>query len=121
MPLNLYLAIRFGNADSPDGPDGEDTHFLVRAPTVQEAARITDEHLRDMPTSSPDSERPVQPFCHRMVELGADASATAEPHIITGPLLARIKLSAGYRVWMREDGWCDDWRDVNDVFAAELP
>lgn len=115
--MKLYMAIRFGHAESPDGPDGADTVFLVRAEDYRDAARLTDEALLGLPTSSPRSQRPVESRCHRVLELGEDSSSASEPQLLGGPWIGGNGLfdSRAYRMWVRGD-ITDDWQDARDVF-----
>lgn len=119
MTFMLYLARRWGHAESPDGPDGDDTFLLVRATGVAEAAQIAEEALANLPTTSPKSNRPVEPCCHRITELGTDAASDGNACVVILPFVAPVGAlnSASYRTWMREKSWCDDWRDEREAFA----
>ena len=115
--MNLYVTIRWGHADSPEGPDGEDTNFLIRALTVVEAGQLTDEILATLPVSSPNSARPVQPFCHQVIEMGQDVSTENEARVLIGPWIGRALWGrASYRTWVRDEQ-TDNWQDVRDVFG----
>jgi hypothetical protein len=111
--MKLYIAIRWGNHDSPDGPDGADTHFLIRAHNSIEAARLADEILRSMPVSSPNHKREVQPFCHKVIEIGSDGSAFSdvEPQVLIGPWIAYCYAvhNVGYGVWNRDHNDENAW------------
>jgi len=98
--MKIYLATRWGNPESPDGPDGEDTNLLVRASSVEEAAAVTDAFLARAPTTSPHSRRPVQAFCHHIVELGVDSSTSAKPDITHGPWVAHA-----FSRWADSPAW----------------
>ena len=112
--MKLYIAIRWGSHESPDGPDGEDTHFLVRAHDHVEAARLADEVLRSMPTACVEGTRSVQPSCHRIVEIGSDASTFpgVEPQVLIGPWIAfgYAVHHVGYATWSRE--YSEVWAEM---------
>ena len=66
--MKIYLVRRWGNPEDPDGPDGEDTNFIIRASSPRKASEIADDKLKDTPTKVADNRR-VQNFCHNIVEL----------------------------------------------------
>jgi hypothetical protein len=110
--VKIYLAIRWGHAESPDGPDGEDTQLLIRATSLADASRLADDALSQLPVSSTLSTRPVQPFCHRIIELGADASVDTDARILLGPWIGRAFFdTAPYRTWVR-DTLSEEWQDA---------
>jgi len=85
--MNTYVVARWGNPD--EGPNGEDTNFLVVASSPAEAGRLADECLSDHPWLNGDD---VQSFCQLVVELGISASST--PAVIHGPWVANTILRA---------------------------
>jgi len=105
--MKLYIAVRWGNHNSPDGPDGEDTHFLIRAWDHLEAIRLADGVLASMPTACTEGHRSVQPFCHRIIEIGSDGSSSAETEaeVLMGPWVAygMAVHHVGYVTWGRDD------------------
>jgi hypothetical protein len=105
VALNLYLAIQFGG----DGKD--DFHLLVRGSTVEEAAQLADERFSMMPGPW------AEPCCNRIIQLGIDGTADQVARVLSGELMGMGMIPEGYRTWMREQGWCDDWRDVKEVFG----
>ena len=110
--MKLFIIVRWGNAESPDGPDGEDTHFLVRAQDFIEAAGLADDSLRALPTVSSKSKRPVQPFCHRIIEIGSDASEMSVSQVLMGPWVAYGNVHhAHYTTWERLEEK-DKWQQV---------
>jgi len=117
--MRLYLVVRFGHAESPDGPDGEDTSFLVRAKSILQAASLVDERLQSLPVRSSTSDREVAPYCHRIMELGRDRGTNRSAQIVMGPWIGFAYNLGRYRTWMRER---DDepWRDWADVFIDEI-
>jgi hypothetical protein len=103
--MKLYVAVRWGNPESPDGPDGEDTHFLIRAHDFLEAAQLADEALRSLATSSAASRHPVQDFCHRIIEIGSDGSSffKVKAQVLMGPWVGfgcEVH-HVGYATWER--------------------
>jgi hypothetical protein len=116
--MKLYITIRFGHAESPDGPDGDNTVFVVRARDYAEAATLTDSALLELPVSSPRSRRPVQPLCSRVLELGEDRGSGTSPGIIGGPWIGgdyHLDCRA-YSMWCRGDV-SDEWLDAREVFG----
>jgi hypothetical protein len=105
--MKLYIAIRWGSHLSPDGPDGEDTHFLIRAHDSVEAARLADAVLASMPTACTEGNRSVRPFCHRIVEIGSDGSGftNVQAEVLMGPWIAYgcAVHHVGYQTWSRDD------------------
>jgi hypothetical protein len=95
--MKVFLAIRYGHDESPDGPNGEDTLFVVRAGDRDGAAAIVDEYL-----ASALSHERVEPVCHRLVELGDDSSANLSAQILYGPWYALGLTPPGYKTWARE-------------------
>lgn len=111
--MKLYIAVRWGNHESPDGPDGEDTHFLIRARDRDEAARLADAVLGSMPTVSTEGHRSVQPFCHKIIEIGSDSSTFpgVEPQVLIGPWVAfgYGVHHVGYAIWSRDHTDTNVW------------
>jgi hypothetical protein len=111
--MKLYITIGWGNHESPDGPDGEDTHFLVRAHDHVQAARLADEVLRLMPTACTDGYRSVQSFCHKVIEVGADSSACPDllPQVLMGAWIAYgyAVHHDGYATWSRDSAEENAW------------
>jgi len=75
--------MRYGN---DEGPDGEDTEFIVLASSIEKAAKVVDAELVKMPHSK------VVPFCHAIVSIGNSYSEHNKPVIISGPLLTHNSL-----------------------------
>ena len=114
--MKLYLAIRWGHAESEDGPDGEDTQLIIRASSFESASKLADEAVRQLPVSSPLSSRPVQPFCHRMIELGADGSTDRVERVLLGPWIGRALFDNNlYPSWVR-DSVSEGWQDAKDYY-----
>jgi hypothetical protein len=110
--MKLFIAVRWGNAESPDGPDGEDTHFLIRAQDFSEGAKLADDVLRSLPTASTRSKRQVQPFCHSIIEIGSDASEKSVPQVLLGPWFAHGNVHhVYYATWTRGEEK-DLWQEV---------
>ena len=105
--MKLYIAVRWGSHQSSDGPDGEDTHLLIRANDYVEAVRLADGVLGTMPTACIEGHRSVQPFCHRIIEIGSDGSSLAgvQAEILMGPWIAYgfAVHHVGYPTWSRDD------------------
>lgn len=94
--MNLYEVIRWGNDDSDDGPNGEDTCFLVRAATVAAAAELADGRLRRMP------QQRVRPFAQAVYYVGVDAGTEQTERILRGPYI-QSAYCHGWRKWYREE------------------
>jgi len=117
--MKLYVTVRWGNHESPDGPDGEDTHFLVRAHDRDEAARLADAVLGSMPTACTEGHRSVEPFCHRIIEIGLDSSTFpgVEPQVLIGPWVAYgyAVHHVGYVTWSRDNTDKNVWEETHDA------
>jgi len=103
--MNLYWVVRWGSEDSPDGLNGFDTNFVVRANGHEEAASLVDELLQAMP-----HER-VPPWCHSVRELGTDKSPDPAAKVVIGtcgPAYEYAYNRATYREWSREHQE-DEW------------
>lgn len=122
MSLSLFLCIRWGHAESPEGADGEETSFLVRAHDHAEAAALADEILRWMPTHIEGNPRVVEARCHRVLLLGVDISWPSPPGVIMGPAIgyALRSDSQSYKMWCRgEPGQSpDEWIPESDIYGG---
>jgi len=99
--VNTYMVTRWGNPK--DGPDGEDTNFLVIAPSYEVAAECADVALADYPQMLGEN---VENRAHLVVELGISSSSV--PGVFHGPWIAHSVLRACESVsWQRIDG---EWR-----------
>jgi hypothetical protein len=117
--MKLYWCVRWGHAESPDGADGEDTHYLVRANDHEEAAMLVDSALKLLPTQIEGNERSVRASCSRVFELGFDTSLNTEPAVILGPTIGYIRgENSGYPMWCRGDvPGIDTWQTEKEVFG----
>lgn len=115
--MQIYLVARWGNSESPDGPDGADTCFLVRATSYQAAAALVDEALASMPVSEGNN-RQVQSFCHYVVLLGCSEGELSEG-IVLGPWISHAVLNHAELCsrWTRV-GNDEDWIEAS---SEELP
>jgi hypothetical protein len=116
--MKLFVAVRWGHAESPDGPDGEDTHFLIRASDHIEAGKLADHALELLPTTSTKPRRPVSRFSQRLIEIGTWFDTKNVPLVVMGPCIPDGYL---YNVhdpdcptWDRENEE-DGWQDVHDT------
>jgi hypothetical protein len=101
--MNTYCVIRWGNPDDSDGPDGKDTIFLIRAATVEEASRLADARLKDMPTQKGNN-RPVEAFSHQVIQISEGALGSGTPEILHGPWVSSaIFLNDNLPAWYRDD------------------
>lgn len=82
--MNLYLVTRWGNPFSAEGPDDEDTNYLVKASSHQEAARTTDALLA-VSVTKVEGNREVEGFCHAIRQISEQAMGAETPAIIHGP------------------------------------
>lgn len=96
--MNLYEVIRWGN-DSEDlftgGPNGADTCFLVRAESVEQAARLVDA----LPPPSQGSGAAA--LAEAVYLLGTEHSSQDAPRILRGPYVQHAHRH-GWRHWYRE-------------------
>jgi len=93
--MNLYLVTRWGNNESPDGPNDTNTMFLVRAPDRDVAISLVEPVLQRMPHDR------VQAHTNVCVHIGTDAGESNEPRILLGPIVENC-WADGYKVgWVR--------------------
>lgn len=122
--MKLYIAVRWGNHESSDGPDGEDTQCLIRARDHVEAARLADAILLSMPTACTKGDRSVQPFCHRIIEIGSDGSTFpgVEPQVLMGPWIAYgyEVHHIGYATWKRDGTDKNVWEEETHRAAGRV-
>ncbi|HSC80250.1 MAG TPA: hypothetical protein VLC08_07850 [Chitinolyticbacter sp.] len=96
--MNLYEVIRWGNdADDPfrGGPNGDDTCFLVRADTHEEAASLADATLANTRSTQ------IVSWAQAVYLLGVDTGTGTDARILRGPYLQHAYLH-GWRCWYRE-------------------
>jgi hypothetical protein len=109
--MKIFVAVRWGHAESPDGPDGEDTHFLIRASDHIEAGQLADHALEPLATTSMKSRRPVKRFCQRVIEIGTWVNSKNVPLVIMGPCIPQHLFNVhdpDSPTWERDnekDGW----------------
>ena len=104
--MKLFFVSRWGHDESPEGANGEDTNFVVRAATRDDAAHLVDTFLTcDLRHST------VYPRCNFICELGVDTSGTSEPHIVCGPWYAfhALQMAGDCPRWVRECGDDQEW------------
>lgn len=96
--MKLYEVVRWGNdGDDPfrGGPNGDDTCFLVRAESVQEAASLADAVLKQMTSAT------VASFAQVVYELGTDTGNGTDARIIRGPY-EQNAYNYGWAQWERD-------------------
>ena len=97
--MYLYEVIRWGNdADDPvtGGPNGWDTCFLVRAPSVEEAGRLVDVRLKAEPPGQ------VAAWSAAVYLLGNDFGDDECAMVLRGPYV-ETAYRHGWRHWYREE------------------
>lgn len=116
----LFLCVRWGHAESPEGADGEDTHFVVRADSHEEAAELADAILGSMPTHVDGNPRVVESHCHHVLEIGTDHTGHKTSAVLLGPAIGyalRTEQQA-YPSWYRGEIPGEFvWRTHGEVFA----
>jgi len=116
--MKLFLVVRWGSPTDPEGPDGEDTNYLIRAATPEAAAVVADVALYTFPLRSRPVGRPVQGWCHYIVELGEDESTEPIASIVHGPWVRHAIIQAdGCRAWHREAA-DDPWVASQELFGT---
>ncbi|TLD69024.1 hypothetical protein FEM03_19335 [Phragmitibacter flavus] len=113
--MKLFLAIRWGH--DAEGPDGSDTHFIVRADDRDQAVALVDFHLQNNLTH-----QCVEPLCHRITEFGVDTSSPSrtEASILWGPSFEATHFDLrGYTTWMREAQTEYRWEDEQKWFGKK--
>ena len=104
---DLYLVTRWGNDESDEGPDGEDTTFLVKASSVNNASEIVDEILENMPHTR------VSSFCHRITKIGVTISSNKTP-IVLGPFVGSSLMEDDEGI-DNSERWARDEKDMDWV------
>ncbi len=102
--MKIYWVIRWGS-DESGGPDEEDTNFLIRAESLNNASEIADSFLINNMTHEK-----VQPKCNCIFELGHDVGIEKNEGIIIGPSIAFSIPNGRYQQWSRED--ITEWKWV---------
>lgn len=105
----LYSVLRWGNQSSDDGPDGDDTEFLVKAVSVEEASDIVDDAIKEKNLMG----FRVQNFCHSIVEIGVSHSTERTAKIVFGPVISSMSVFSDDGIpndkkWVRDnldEGW----------------
>jgi hypothetical protein len=82
----IYLVTRYGSQARSDGPDDQDTNFLVRAVSHEVAAQLVDAILAGL-TVQTSLDKPVEPFCHIITQISL-AEAEGVEGILHGPWVA---------------------------------
>lgn len=110
---NLYLVTRWGNEESIEGPDGEDTTFLVKTSSVKNAAELVDRILEKMPHTR------VASFCHRVTKIGVSISSSEVP-VVLGPFIGSSVMEDDKGIgnserWARDEKE-EDWVNFVDYY-----
>lgn len=92
--MNLYLVVRYGSDLTPDGPNGPDTIYLVRAEDHLDAEALVTPFLELLP------HKRVNTVVDHIQELAACNSSDSEPRILFGPFYQHA-YNYGYRSWYR--------------------
>lgn len=101
--MHLYLVTRWGNPDRRHRSEGDDTNFLIRATTVEEAGELADSVLIDIPLSH-SGEPSIEGFAQYIRRIGEDAAPSdAEPEILHGPWIEFAMADGEYEAWERGD------------------
>jgi hypothetical protein len=111
--MNIYFVIRWGHDESPDGPNGEDTNFIVRARNRDDAATIVDDYLENLLHHSK-----VEAICNVIVELGVAAGQESEAAILHGPWYAYgVLAGCGQCIsWIREIHTDYQWKEFIELY-----
>ena len=100
--MNIFKVIRYGCDEDPDGTDGKDTVFLVRAEDHIMAGMMVDERLIDL------SHNNVPVFSQCIYKIGNDISNDTNPQIIMGPSYEYAYNYGNYPTFNR-DSKDEDW------------
>ena len=101
--MNIYLVVRSGNED--EGPDGEDTSFMVVANSHLEASALADDMLRQ------DKVKKVCHYSSHIYQLGSSDSLLEKPVILLGPIVKYFNIPNCLKNWVRYDIE-DEWFEV---------
>ena len=92
--MNLYLVIRYGSDLTPDGPNGPDTIYLVRAESHLDAEALVIPFLELLP------HKLAAAVVSQIQEIGTCLSSDSEPGILFGPFYQHA-YNKGFRSWYR--------------------
>ena len=110
--MKLFMATRWGNPYEAEGPNGEDTNFLVRASSLEDVARLAEDLLMCWPQSIGEN-RPVESHIHCIRQIGEDTTSEL-PSVIHGPwIAASIVRDSNFKMWLR-DGPNGEWIDASE-------
>ncbi len=114
--MKIFIAVRWGHDESPEGGNGEDTNFLVRANDRDEAAAIVDSFLKYSLHHNK-----VDPICNVIIELGSDYGGGTESAILHGPWYSFFHMNCprDYTSWIREDHTGNKWMDYDELYPPE--
>ena len=108
--MKLFIVVRWGNDDSPDKANGEDTQFLVRADDWQSAVSLVEPFLQSMPHTV------VRALANVVFEVGEDSGTEQEAQVLLGPVLEYLKSAKGYQQSWRRDGVTDfQWKHEEEI------
>ncbi len=97
--MYLYQVTRWGNDDSPDGADGEDTHFIVVAKSYVEAAALVDEELEQLPHEH------CAGYCNVVAQLGVAQAAADRLSLYLGHVFDIAFMAACSPIFGRATIW----------------
>lgn len=100
--MKLFWINRFGNPDSPDKSNGEDTHFLVRARDHVEAAMLADAELDRLPHPG------LADYSNVVREIGVDEGSSDKPQIVLGPVV-QWAWGSEYPTWWKRESKDQAW------------
>jgi len=106
----LYRVARYGNEE--EGPDGNDTNFIVYAKYFKEAVSLVDNYLKLLPCGNR-----VDPFCNVVIEISIIDYEDKESRIIMGPCYEPCIHYLRRRSWYRgsiEEEWEEEVDDINE-------
>lgn len=103
--MNIYLVVRSGNDE--EGPDGEDTSFLIVAPTHIEASNLADTILSEEKTSK------VYKFSSHIYQIGIADFQSESSYILLGPIIKYFNIPSSCKNWVRYN-FEDEWYKVEE-------
>jgi len=118
--MKIYLAVRYGHPESPDGANGEDTILLIRAESHTEAAEVADDYLVYAREGLKPKRLGISPTCQRLVEIGVDGCRATAPGVIHGSWIRYAQFHhPGCQVWTRESS-VKDWIPEEELVAQDV-
>ena len=107
--MDLFIVVRWGSDLTPDGADGPDTHYLVRANDFREAVSLAEVKLRGASHSR------VSASANVCLKLGQCSPSRHELHaaVVLGPSYQQLRGDDFAEGWLRHYA-DEDWKPLRE-------